>query len=89
MEYLFLVVFLLGGIVYRIGSNKLSKLAFELFPEREQSGFRPSRKTLKLIEHEHRDNQAVIHRLKQGRTLELIGYLILLCFLIAFIYVYS
>ena len=69
------ILFLVGGGSLTWGSNKLSRLSHELYPDENYSGFRPSRRILKRIKEEHKDDKDSIKRLKEGKTLEILGLL--------------
>jgi hypothetical protein len=64
----------------------LIRLSQNLYPDENFSGFRPPRRILKKIEREHKDDKESIEKLKTGRTLEIIGLLTFISFLVTFVY---
>ena len=86
LQIILTLLFVLAGLLVTWGSNKLTKLSQNLYPDENFSGFRPPRRILKRIESEHKDDKESIEKLKNGRRLEIIGLLTFISFLVTFVY---
>ena len=86
LQIILTLLFVLAGLLLTWGTNKLTKLSQNLYPDENFSGFRPPRRILRKIESEHKDNKDSIEKLKNGRTLEIIGLLTFIAFLVTLVY---
>jgi hypothetical protein len=83
-QTILLFEFLLWAFLQALATNKLNKLAHDLYPIEKYPLFRPSNRVLKKIKIEYNYDRIVIRKLNQARRIERAGWIVFAIFIVTF-----